>query len=91
MRIKIELESDDLIDGLFLHITEDQKIEVYRTFRDIDDGRSITDQVTLAYQFYCPSCESWVESENWTEKYICSGCAWDSLETESYGESLIDD
>lgn len=91
MKIKIELESDHLIDGLYLYIGDAQKIEVYRTFRDMDDGIEITDEVTLAYQLYCPSCESWVEYENWTGEYICNNCAWDSLETEAYGESLIDD
>lgn len=90
MRIRIDLESDFFIDGLFVHITENQKVKVYQSFRDIDEGIEITDQVKLLYQLHCPACESWIDFENWTEKYICSNCAWDSLETEAYGELLSD-
>jgi hypothetical protein len=87
--MRLEIESDDLIHGVFIHITDEQEVKVYRTFSDIDEGNAI--EVNLSYEFYCPSCESWNDPENWTGKYICSSCAWDVLETEAYGESLNND
>ena len=86
MRIKIDLESDALIDGLLIYIDENQRIITYKSWLDMDEGIKV--EANIKTEFLCPSCEAWTDSENWTEKYICQNCAWDSLETEAYGEIL---
>ena len=83
MRIKIDLESDELIDGLLIYIDENQRIITYKSWLDMDEGIEI--EANIKTEFFCPSCEAWTDSENWTG-YICQNCAWDSLETEAYGE-----
>ena len=89
MRIKIDLESDDLIDGLLIYIRDDQSMGIYKDIVDFENGGDgILKDVNIKTEFLCPSCEVWTDSENWTGEYICQNCAWDSLETEAYGEIL---